>query len=135
MQGIIAEGDRVKTPLCECTKSPLITSHTRKVLLASRCKLEAEEAADGSAAVELAKKKRFDIVFLDCQMPGIDGFATLGLLRAAHPDMKVVMMTGTRDHRIEDRARTEGAKDFLFKPFFAKDIDAVLNRLFGLAKR
>ncbi len=55
--------------------------------------------------------------------------------RRAHPDMKVVMMTGTRDHRIEDRARAEGAKDFLFKPFFAKDIDAVLNRLFGLARR
>ena len=47
--------------------------------------------------------------------------------------MKVVMMTGTRDVRIEDRARAEGAKDFLYKPFFAKDIDAVLNRLFGLA--
>jgi len=44
-------------------------------------------------------------------------------------------MTGTRDHRIEDRARIEGAKDFLFKPFFAKDIDVVLNRLFGLARR
>ena len=115
--------------------SSTVRSIVRKVLLASRCKLEAEEVGDGSAAVELAKKKRFDIVFLDCQMPGLDGFATLGLLRAAHPDMKVVMITGTRDHRIEDRARTEGAKDFLFKPFFAKDIDAVLNRLFGLAKR
>ncbi len=28
----------------------------------------------------------------------------------------------------------EGADDFLFKPFFAKDVDTVLNRLFGLAK-
>ena len=115
--------------------SSTVRSVVRKVLLASRCKLAAEEAADGSAAIELAKKQRFDIVFLDCQMPGIDGFATLGILKKAHPDMKVVMMTGTRDHRIEDRARTEGAKDFLFKPFFAKDIDAVLNRLFGLARR
>jgi DNA-binding NtrC family response regulator len=115
--------------------SSTVRSVVRKVLQASRCKLEAEEAADGSAAVELAKRQRFDIVFLDCQMPGIDGFATLGILKAAHPDMKVVMMTGTRDHRIEDRARIEGAKDFLFKPFFAKDIDAVLNRLFGLARR
>jgi DNA-binding NtrC family response regulator len=115
--------------------SSTVRSVVRKVLQASRCKLEAEEAADGSAAIELAKKQRFDIVFLDCQMPGIDGFATLNVLKAAHPDMKVVMMTGTRDHRIEDRARKEGAKDFLFKPFFAKDIDAVLNRLFGLARR
>jgi CheY-like chemotaxis protein len=115
--------------------SSTVRSVIRKVLLASRCKLEAEEAGDGSEAIQLAKKQRFDIVFLDCQMPGIDGFATLNVLKSAHPDMKVVMMTGTRDHRIEDRARIEGAKDFLFKPFFAKDIDAVLNRLFGLARR
>jgi|SRR3954469_707293 CheY-like chemotaxis protein len=113
--------------------SPTVRSVVRKVLQASRCKLTAEEAGDGSEAIELTKKQRFDIVFLDCQMPGTDGFTTLGILKAAHPDMKVVMMTGTRDHRIEDRARIEGAKDFLFKPFFAKDIDAVLNRLFGLA--
>jgi hypothetical protein len=43
-------------------------------------------------------------------------------------------MTGTRDTRIEDRARAEGASDFLFKPFFANDVDAVLNRLFGLMR-
>ena len=115
--------------------SSTVRSVVRKVLQASRCKLTAEEAADGSAAIELAKKQRFDIVFLDCQMPGLDGFATLSALKSAHPDLKVVMITGTRDHRIEDRARSEGARDFLFKPFFAKDIDAVLNRMFGLAKR
>jgi len=115
--------------------SSTVRSVVRKVLLASRCKLTAEEAADGASAIEMAKKQRFDIVFLDCQMPGLDGFATLSALKGAHPDLKVVMITGTRDHRIEDRARTEGAKDFLFKPFFAKDIDAVLNRIFGLAKR
>ena len=56
--------------------SSTVRSVVRKVLQASRFKLEAEEAADGSAAIELAKKKRFDIVFLDCQMPGLDGFAT-----------------------------------------------------------
>jgi FixJ family two-component response regulator len=44
------------------------------------------------------------------------------------------MITGTRDVRIEDRARAEGARDFLYKPFFANDMDAVLNRLFGLMR-
>lgn len=65
-------------------------------------------------------------------MPGLDGFATLGRLKTANPDTKVVMITGTRDNRIEVRARAEGARDFLYKPFFAKDIDAVLSRLYGL---
>jgi CheY-like chemotaxis protein len=112
--------------------SSTVRSVIRKVLQASRFKLEAEEAEDGSVAIVLVKKRRFDIVFLDCQMPVIDGFTALAEFRRTHPDMKVVMITGTRDVRIEDRARAEGAKDFLYKPFFAKDIDAVLNRLLSL---
>jgi len=43
------------------------------------------------------------------------------------------MMTGSKDRSLEDRARATGAKDFLYKPFYARDIDAVLHRLFGLA--
>jgi CheY-like chemotaxis protein len=114
--------------------SSTVRTVVRKVLLASRYKLEPDEAADGATAIDLAKKANFDIVFLDCQMPGIDGFDVLAEFRKAHERMKIVMMTGTRDVRIEDRARAEGAKDFLYKPFFAKDIDVVLNRLFGLAR-
>jgi DNA-binding NtrC family response regulator len=112
--------------------SSTVRSVVRKVLQASRFKLEAEEAEDGSVAIALAKKRPFDIVFLDCQMPVIDGFAALAEFRRSRPDMKVVMMTGTRDIRIEDRARAEGAREFLYKPFFANDINAILNRLFGL---
>jgi CheY-like chemotaxis protein len=113
--------------------SPTVRSVVHKVLQASRFKLETQQAEDGSAAVELAKKKRFDIVFLDYQMPGMDGFETFAALKRSHPDIKVVMMTGARDVRVEDRARGQGVHDFLYKPFFAKDIDAVLNKMFGLA--
>ena len=60
-------------------------------------------------------------------MPGLDGFARLVELERVQPDIKVIMITGTREVRIEDRARAEGARDFLYKPFFAKDIDAALN--------
>ena len=50
------------------------------------------------------------------------------------PDMKVVMITGdARPPRSRIAPAAAGAKDFLYKPFFAKDIDAVLNRLFGLS--
>ncbi len=114
--------------------SSTVRSVSHKVLQASRFKLQPEEAGDGAAAIVLARKQRFDIVFLDYQMPGIGGFGALAEFRRLHPDMNVVMITGTRDARIEDRARAEGARDFLYKPFFAKDIDAVLNRLFCLAR-
>jgi CheY-like chemotaxis protein len=114
--------------------SSTVRSVIRKVLQASRFRFEADEADDGAAAIELAAKQHFDMIFLDCNMPGLDGFATLSEIRRTRPSTKVVMMTGTRDARIEDRAHAEGARDFLYKPFFAKDIDAVLNRLFGLMR-
>ena len=78
---------------------------------------------------------RFDIVFLDCNMPGIDGFATLAEITRNHPRVGTVMMTATRDRSIAARAQAAGAKGFLFKPFFPKDIDAVLHGLFGLNAR
>jgi CheY-like chemotaxis protein len=114
--------------------SSTVRAVVRKVLQASCFRLDADDAEDGTAALAKAKAQRFDIVFLDCQMPGLDGFATLAELRRTQPNAKVVMITGTRDFRIEDRARAEGASDFLFKPFFAKDIDAVLCRVFGLMR-
>ena len=41
-------------------------------------------------------------------------------------------MTGATDNKVVDRARTAGARELLFKPFYAKDVDAVMSRLFGL---
>jgi CheY-like chemotaxis protein len=125
---------RVPSRVLIVDDSSTVRAIVRKVLQASRFRLNAEEASEGNAAIERVETQRFDIVFLDCHMPGIDGFATLGKLRRAQPDIKVVMITGTRDMRIEDRAHAEGARDFLYKPFFAKDIDAALNRLFGLMR-
>jgi CheY-like chemotaxis protein len=111
--------------------SSTVRSVVRKVLQASRFRLETVEAADGKAALEQVRKQHVEVVFLDCNMPGLDGFAVLDTLTRDHPDVQVVMITGARDIRIEDRARAAGAKEFLYKPFYANDIDAVLHRLFG----
>jgi CheY-like chemotaxis protein len=114
--------------------SSTVRSVIRKVMQASRYRLNAEEVGTGAAAIACAGQQRADIVFLDCHMPDMDGFDTLKALRGVQPDVKIVMMTGTRDMRFEDRARAEGARDFLYKPFYPKDIDAVLDRLFGLMR-
>ena len=112
--------------------SSTVRSVVRKVLQASRFRLESDEAEEGFAALERARQHRYDIVFLDCNMPGLDGFATLAELRRNHPHMQVVMITGSSDDSLAHKARAAGAKDLLFKPFYAKDIDAILKRLFGL---
>jgi CheY-like chemotaxis protein len=107
----------------------------RKVLQTSRFRLEISEAADGASAIAQVSDRRFDFVLLDCNMPGIDGFATLDRLKSTQQDVAVVMTTSTRDSRLDDRARAAGADDFLFKPFYASDVDAVLARLLGLVMK
>lgn len=114
--------------------SPTVRSVIRKVLQSSRYRFEVEEAADGAAALERAGRLRFDVVLLDCHMPGIDGFATLGRFLQEHADTKVVMVTATNDTRSADRARGAGAHSVLYKPFYARDIDGVMGVLLGLRR-
>lgn len=114
--------------------SPTVRSVMRKVLQACRYRFEIEEAADGATALEAAGQQRFDLVLLDYNMPGIDGFATLSRFMETHGDLKIVMITATNDMKLAGRARAAGAHDILFKPFYAKDIDALMNRLYRLAR-
>ena len=109
-----------------------VRSVIRKVLQSSRYRLEVDEAGDGTAALAAAAKQKFDIVLLDCNMPGIDGFTTLSTFLSSHADTKIVMVTASNDTRNADKARAAGAHDVLCKPFYAKDIDSVMNRLHGL---
>jgi CheY-like chemotaxis protein len=110
-----------------------VRSVIRKILQSSRFRLEVFDSGDGVGALEQVQKDHFDLMFLDCNMPGLDGFLVCYQLRRDHPNVQVVMMTGSKDRNLEERARATGAKDFLYKPFYARDIDAVLHRLFGLA--
>ncbi len=112
--------------------SSTMRSIVRKILLASRFKLEIAEAGDGAGAVQRVRDEPHDIVFLDYNMPGLDGFATLAELKRARPGVTVVIMTSTQDEAVATRARAAGAAAFLKKPFFPADIDAVLQGHYGL---
>jgi CheY-like chemotaxis protein len=78
------------------------------------------------------RAKSFDIVFLDYNMPGLNGFETLSELKREFPKAQVVIMTSTDNESFADRARQAGAVAFLKKPFFPADIDAVLYKFFKL---
>ena len=114
--------------------SPTMRSVIRKVLHSCRHRFEIEEAGDGAEALTRAANQRFDLVMLDCNMRGLDGFATLGMFRQTHPTTKVVMITASNDVKTADRARVSGAHDVLHKPFYGKDVDGLMNRLYGLVR-
>ena len=80
---------------------------------------ELMEAANGLEAVELAARKRPELIFLDIDMPELDGIEACRRLRAqpgtAHAT--VVMLTAAAGDSVEREAETAGADLFLSKPF------------------
>ena len=88
-------------------------------------------ATDGAEGLRLANDVPCDLVLLDCNMPGIDGFETLAQIRQIAPRVDVVMMTATEDEAMAGRARASGAAAFIKKPFYPADIDAVITRIYG----
>lgn len=115
--------------------SGTMRSIVRKILSGSRFALDMHEAAEGFAALEQLRSGNFGMVFLDYNMPGLNGFETLSEIKREAPGVAVVMMTSTLDNAIADRAHAEGALAFLKKPFYPADIDAVLERFYGLRAR
>jgi CheY-like chemotaxis protein len=125
---------RVKVPtrVLIVDDSGTMRSIVRKILSASRYALKVSEAEEGIAALAQMKTGNFDMVFLDYNMPGLNGLETLSEIKRENPRVAVVMITSTVDSAIADRALAAGAAAFLKKPFFPKDIDAVLERFYGL---
>ena len=85
----------------------------------------AGEASTGRAAVAAIKRLAPDLVFLDIQMPGLDGFGVLDAI-AADAAPQIVFVTAFDDHAL--RAFDVGAVDYLLKPYPPDRFALVLAR-------
>lgn len=104
----------------------------KKVFANSIFNIDVTEAGDGQTALDCCETGDFDAVFLDCNMPGLPGTATLELLLERDPGVKVIMISGERNELRRKWALDRGATAFLYKPFNATDIDRELHALYGL---
>jgi two-component system LytT family response regulator len=103
---------------------PLARERIRS-LLAAHADLEVTaECGDGVAALATLDRVRPDAVFLDVQMPGLDGF---DVLTAAEHVPAVVFVTAYDEHAL--RAFDAHAVDYLLKPIDARRFDLALARL------
>lgn len=97
--------------------------------LLKRLGCEVELAASGAEAVEKTGQKRYALIFMDCQMPEMDGFATTERIRsgAARPPPIVALTANTAP---EDRKRcfSVGMCDFIDKPVHKAELSRVLKR-------
>ena len=88
-------------------------------------------AVNGEDGVALALDAidPIEFVLLDISLPGIDGHEVLRRLRAARPDLPVLMLTARDDLRHKVRALDAGADDYLTKPFAFEELMARIRAL------
>ena len=76
-----------------------------------------EMVANGHDAVAYCEKESYDLILMDCQMPGMDGFAATRALRARGDRTPIVALTAHAQSEDAGRCRAEGMDDYLSKPF------------------
>lgn len=77
---------------------------------------EVVSATSGGEALDLIKEQRFDIVFLDENMPGLSGLETLTELKSYSPSLPVIMITKSEEESIMEEAIGAKISDYLIKP-------------------
>jgi CheY-like chemotaxis protein len=84
---------------------------------------------DPSEVCELHLKNRYDLILLDLQMPGMDGFQVMEGLKTNDADgyLPVLVITAQPDHKL--RALQAGAKDFVSKPFDVLEVKTRIHNM------
>jgi len=81
-----------------------------------------EICEDPARALDLIKKKNFDIVITDVMMPEISGMQVLEAARTASAETRVIIITGFATANLAREAMEKGAYDMIAKPFKPADL-------------
>ncbi len=115
----------------------LIIEDQQKLAANIRKYLESETyvvtvAHDGGEGFEKAMTGTFDLVILDINLPGMDGYVLCSMLRQNKKNMPILMLTARTDQKEIIHGLNLGADDYLKKPF---DLDELLARVRALLRR
>ena len=88
----------------------------------------------GEEGIELAKLYDFDIIILDLRLPDVDGYEVVRRLRAGRIQTPVLILSGRSDPTDKVRGLTNGADDYLTKPFNKAELLARINAIVRRSK-
>jgi CheY-like chemotaxis protein len=78
--------------------------------------MDVDEAESGIEAVQRVEQSPFDLVIMDLDMPGIDGWMAMSLIHARLPELPMVILTALTGVDFRDRAGKLGVTEILHKP-------------------
>lgn len=76
-----------------------------------------DQAQDGLEAIERIKHNHYDVVFMDWNMPNMQGIDAVRAIRAMGKTMPIIMVTGLADQMHVNEAIAAGVNNYLIKPF------------------
>src|SRR3989454_5138107 len=87
-----------------------------------------QTAENGRAALDALEWFRPDIVIMDIKMPELDGLELLRRVKSVDPTIEVIMITAYASLETVKHALTNGAFEYLIKPFARQDLEDVVRR-------
>lgn len=120
-----------KTPVLVVDDSPVIRKNISEILTAHG--FDVTSVGSGMEAVAAIKQKKFHLVTLDVEMPGMAGIDVLRIVKIYDPDLFVIMVSGLSALQTALHAIRQGAYDYINKPFDPEDM--VLSVLRALRQR
>jgi len=88
-----------------------------------------DTCSNGVDTVDLVRKNSYDLIFLDENMPGLNGIETLRLIREIRTDIPVVMITKSDEEDIMEAAIGSEIADYLIKPVKPKQILLAIKKI------
>ncbi len=85
--------------------------------LLRRWNAKVDVAENGLIAIDNVKAKDYDIVLMDIQMPGMDGFTATRHIRTFNTALPIIALTASATGNVKERCRENGMNDFISKPF------------------
>lgn len=95
---------------------------------------EVVSASNGAECLRVLKKGNVQLVFLDLQMPGMDGVQTLRHIRESHSTLPVIIMTAFQTVTSAVETMKLGALDYLLKPLAGDKLPAVVQQALDVTK-
>lgn len=89
-------------------------------LFLKESQIQIDSATSGLAAIDMVKQKKYDLIFLDHMMPGMDGLETFGRIKedtgSPNADSVFIMLTANNEAGVREMFLNEGFDDFITKP-------------------
>jgi PAS domain S-box-containing protein len=97
---------------------------------------QVEVVYNGREAIEAIMRESYDIVFMDCQMPEMDGYEAARIIReweqaSNHPRTPIIALAADAMQGDRDKCLASGMDDYLPKPFQQEQVYAILKRYIG----